>query len=480
MAGTPSSLRRENSPSRKEEYELYSPYKKENKENTVSVRGGATRLRHVFNEQIEAAREPLTGFTPRRVTGRVEFPGKATAVIGMRRAGKTTFLQQLRGELERAGTPADCLPMLSLEDERLTGLEAVQLGALIDEYTDRRTAAGCGESIAWFLDEVQTVTGWERLVRRLLDSRGTRVFVSGSSAALLSREIATSLRGRAWQVLIHPFAFDEAMLHAGVEMPTDPARMNRARRAGLESAFAEWLTAGGFPEAQGLDDATRRRLLGDYVDVAILRDVIDRHRVGNVVGLRWLARQLLANAGAPFSVEKFHRSLRSQGIAIARDTVHRHLACLEDCFLVRIVWMESNSQRQRMVNPRKAYPVDAGLIGVYDRSGRSNTGHALETAVLIELERRRCEVTYVRTPEGYEVDFLARGEDGRTELIQVCADASDDATAARELRALASAGDAFPSAAKLLLVQNRRGLPAEPPADVRTQTAYEWMLATRT
>ena len=139
--------------------------------------------------------------------------------------------------------------MLSLEDERLTGLEAVQLGALIDEYTDKRTAAGRGEPVAWFLDEVQAVAGWERLVRRLLDSSGARVFVSGSSAALLSREIATSLRGRAWQVLIHPFAFDEALLHAGVETPADPACLNRTGRAVLEAAFSEWLTAGGVPRS---------------------------------------------------------------------------------------------------------------------------------------------------------------------------------------------------------------------------------------
>ena len=97
------------------------------------------------------------------------------------------------------------------------------------------------------------------------------------------------------------------------------------------------------------------------------------------------------------------------------------------------------------------------------------------TAVLVELERRRCEVTYVRTPEGCEVDFLARGGDGRSELIQVCADASGDA-AARELRALASAGSVFPAATKRLLTQTRTGLPSEVPADVSAQPAYEWIL----
>ena len=432
--------------------------------------------RTVFFEQLAESRELLGGITARRVTGRVTLAGKATAVVGMRRAGKTTFLHQRRAEKAAAGVPLSCLPILSLEDERFAGMDAVRLGTLVDEYTDKQLAAGLGSNpMVWFLDEIQVVDGWERLVRRLLDTRGTQVFLSGSSAALLSREIATSLRGRGWQVLIHPFGFDEALSHRGVSPPSDPASLSRPDRVRIESLFAGWLAAGGFPEAQGLDGGTRRRLLSDYVDVAILRDVVDRHRVGNVVGLRWLARHLLGNAGTRFSVEKFHRALRSQGIAIARDTVHQYLGHLEDCFLVRTVWMESRSERQRMVNPRKSYPVDAGLISVFDRTGRANVGHALETAVLVELERRRRETTYVRTPEGFEVDFLARA-DGPPELIQVCADASSDATATRELRALTAAGAMFPSAKKRLLTLNRRGLPPEAAEDVIAQPAYEWIL----
>ena len=149
----------------------------------------------------------------------------------------------------------------------------------------------------------------------------------------------------------------------------------------------------------------------------MLRDVVERHAVSNVTGLRWLVRQLLGNAAGLFSVEKFYATLKSQGIAISKDTVHQLLGYLEDCFLIRMVWMEFASERQRMVNPRKAYPVDPGLIPVFDRAGRGNSGHALETAVLIELERRRCTVTYVRTTGGYEVDFLARDPEGRHELI---------------------------------------------------------------
>ena len=441
----------------------------------------APLVRQAFFEAVAGSRELLTGFTRRRVTGRVAFEGKATAVVGMRRAGKTTFMHQLRVERSSAGTPIGHLPMLSLEDERFVGMDAILLGRLVDEYEDRQMAAGSGSRpMVWFLDEIQVVDGWERLVRRLLDTPNVEVFVSGSSAALLSQEIATSLRGRGWSVLIHPFGFDEALRHRGVIAHSDPGLWSRSERVRIEALFGEWLTSGGFPEAQSLDTGTRRQLLSDYVDVAILRDVVDRHRVSNVAGLRWLVRHLLGNAGSLFSVEKFHRALRSQGIAIARDTVHQYLAYLQDCFLVRTVWMESRSERQRMVNPRKAYPVDTGLIPVFDRTGRANIGHALETAVLIELERRRCETTYVRTPNGYEVDFLARGADGSTELIQVCADASADTTATRELRALVTAGTMFPSATKRLLTLDRRGLPGRVPADTTAQPVYEWILAPST
>ena len=196
-----------------------------------------------------------------------------------------------------------------------------------------------------------------------------------------------------------------------------------------------------------------------------------------MTALRWLVRHLLGNAGSTFSVEKFHAVLRSQGLPVARDTLHEYLAYLEDCYLVRVVWMESDSERQRMANPRKAYPVDPGLIPVFDRSGRANVGHALETAVLIELERRRREVTYVRTPEGYEVDFLARDATGGIELIQVCADASDTATAARELRALAAAGSQFPRADKRLITLTGDAVPLQPPAGTTVQAAAEWLLA---
>jgi len=421
---------------------------------------------------------PLPQVTARRMHGAVSLPGKATAIIGMRRSGKTWYLHQLRQERLASGLPRIRVPYINFEDERLAGLRGEHLGFVLDEYGRRAAGTGVQGPVTWCFDEIQVVPGWERFIRRLLDSGQMEVLVSGSSSDLLSREIATALRGRAWAVPLYPFSFEETLRHQGKKVFGDPLNLGRAERSELERTFLDWLAVGGFPEVQGLEPGTRRQLLQDYVDVAMLRDIVERHRISNITGLRWLVRHLLGNAASLFSVEKFHAALKSQGVAIGRDTLHQLLGYCEDCFLVRLVWMESNSERQRMVNPRKVYPIDHGLIPIYDRSGRSNQGHALESAVLIELERRRCSVTYVRTQASHEVDFLARGPAGEQELIQVCADASEPATANRELRALMAAGEMYPSARQRLLTLTRDGAPSEVPAGVVVQPAYEWMLTT--
>ncbi|MDQ5988231.1 MAG: hypothetical protein CSYNP_03989 [Syntrophus sp. SKADARSKE-3] len=440
---------------------------------TLSIHPYQTTLSEKLSESLTS---PLPNGTPRRVYGAVHIGGKTTAVIGMRRAGKTMFLHQIRRDRLAAGIDRERLPYINFEDERLAGLTADYLHPLIEEYYRRFPALRSNETVVWCFDEIQTVPGWERFVRRLLDSEKVELFLSGSSAALLSREIATALRGRAWEVVIHPFGFGEAMLDAGKKLPTQPDSLDGQSRSTLERSFLDYLMAGGFPEAQGLDIATRYQLLRDYVDVAILRDIVERHSVGNVTGLRWLVRHLLGNAAGLFSVEKFYGAFKSQGLAISKDTVHQLMGYLQDCFLIRTIWMESSSERQRMVNPRKAYPVDPGLIPVYDRTGRPNTGHALETAVYLELERRRAEVSYVKTPKGFEVDFLARYPSGEEELIQVCADVAASNTADRELRSLIEAGRQFPRARKYLLTLTQDGLPREVPSDILAQPAYVWLL----
>jgi hypothetical protein len=220
----------------------------------------------------------------------------------------------------------------------------------------------------------------------------------------------------------------------------------------------------------------RAALLAGYVDVVVLRDVIERHAVSNPLALRWIERQLLANPGGAFSVNKHYDTLRSQGLAVGKDTLHRYLAHLEDAFLVRTVSMHSASERQRMVNPRKAYPVDPGLISLFERSGRTHRGRALETVLLLELERRGYEVAYVRTPEGFEVDFLAHRAGEPPLLVQACLETEGDATWQRELRALEAAARTHPDARPFLVTLDALPPRRPLPAGLTWAPAAQWLL----
>jgi predicted AAA+ superfamily ATPase len=354
-------------------------------------------------------------------------------------------------------------------------MKAADLNLVVEEYYRLHPEWRDRQRAVFFLDEIQVVDGWEPFARRLLDTEQVDLFVSGSSARLLSREVATSMRGRAMEALVHPFSFREYLRHHGREPQKPPGRLPKASLSALEKALREYLVDGGFPEAQGAERRDRFELLRGYVDTALLRDVIERHAVSHPTALRWMVRQLLGNAGGSFSVNKFHNDLRGQGIPVAKDTLHAYLAHLEDAFLIRALSVAAESERRRMVNPRKVYPIDPGLIPVFDRSGKANVGHALETCVLLELERRGAEVAYVRTVGGFEVDFLARYPDGQEDLIQVCADLDTAATREREARALLEAADEYKRASVRLITlqaETARDLPKA----VTVHSAVAWLL----
>ncbi len=403
-------------------------------------------------------------------------PGKALAVIGMRRSGKTCFLSQCMADLLAAGAPRESLLLMNFEDDRLAGMEASDLSFMLESYYQLHPEFRDHTRITLLLDEVQLIPGWETFARRILDSEKIRLFLSGSSASMLSREIHTSMRGRAMEVTVFPFSFREALSHRNLLPEKEWHALPKARRSTLEKAFRTYLTEGGFPDAQNLDVRDRRPLLQGYVDVAVLRDVIERHGISNPIALRWLQRHLLGNPAAPFSIQKFYDALKSQGLPISKDSLHAFLAHFEDAFLIRTTSLLTASERQRMVNPRKAYPIDPGLIPIYERTHRDNLGHALETAVLIELLRRGCEVHYFRTLQGNEVDFHAIDAAGDPMLIQVCANASDPATLQREVRSLLEAKTQHPGIRTLLILLDPLSPGTSVPDGIELTSAIQWFL----
>ena len=429
-----------------------------------------------MNEKLNAAVAPGAELVAtRRDAALPAIPGKVHAVIGMRWAGKTTYLRQLQSQWRASVEPARVV-YLNFEDDRLAGLPLEQLGMLLEEYYRSYPEWRGRETVWWLLDEIQVVNGWERFVRRLMDTERIEVVVSGSSARMLSREVHTSLRGRGTETVIRPFSFREFLRHRGEEPEGKARALTSAKRSRVERFFGEYLAVGGFPEAQGLAAGLRVELLQGYVDTVLFRDVVERRGVTQVAALRWLTRQCLKNPAGSFSVHRLHQDLKAQGLGVAKDALHAMVGHLEDAFLLRCVPLATESERRRNSNPRKIYPVDTGMIGAFDRTGRSNVGHALETVVLHELDRRQAEVGYVRTGTGHEVDFLARFHGGREELIQVCADTGPAETRERELQALEEALREHPRATPKLLVLNFEQLAVKVSPGVTVQAAYQWLL----
>lgn len=421
----------------------------------------------------DALARPLPRLTPRKVR-LPGLPRKADVVTGMRRVGKTWLLFQLMQEAVAAGAPRESLLYLNFEDERLLPLSARDLQGILDAW-GRRHPELLDRPRTLLLDEVQNVQGWERFVRRLLDEGGIRVVVTGSSARLLGREIATALRGRSLTTELFPFSFAEFVAHRGLELPSrwpPPA----AVRVRLSGALREYLAIGGFPEVQELRPELRLRVLQEYVDMALLRDVVERHAIADVAPLRWLLRRFLRQPAGAFSVHRLHRDLVSQGYRVGKDTVHEHVARLEEAHLLHIVDLDARSERQRQVNPRKAYPADHSLATACSFQAGENIGHLLENVVCAQLLRQGARLGYVRTRGGREVDFLARWPDGRVGLIQVAAELAEPETRRRELLALEEAGRERRIPSRTIVTLEDEEEARTPAGTVRIVPAWRWLL----
>jgi uncharacterized protein len=457
---------------------LYSYFMEEQISQSPSTAAQDSYRAVIRQKIVDSIARPMPHLTPRD-TWLPTQAKKAIAVIGMRRAGKTSLLWQIMARQLELGVPREALVYFNFEDERLAGMSALDLQLLLEEYFKLYPKRRDREKTVFLLDEIQLVPGWEGFVRRILDTETIELYLSGSSAKLLSREIATSMRGRALEAIVTPFSFCEMLRHHAA-LPEQPSeRWTKAQRSALHHRLEQYLAYGGFPEIQSLlapeHSRERLELLKNYVDVVLLRDVIERHNLSQPQVLRWLVQQLLSNAAGAFSVNKFFNDLKSRGVAVGKERLHEYLAHLEDTFLLTSITIASESERRRQVNPRKSYPVDTGLSALFDPAGKPNTGHALETVVLHECMRRGMQLAYVRTAQGYEVDFLATRYDGQATLIQVCADINAPQTLARETRALQEAKQEHPNATCLLITLDAPTRPVEAEG-VKVVMALDWLL----
>jgi predicted AAA+ superfamily ATPase len=366
----------------------------------------------------------------------------AIAVIGMRRSGKTWRLFQEMNRLAEAGTAAERMLYFNFDDSRLVSYPGPHLLNELLESFFRLYPKSRKEGAYFFFDEIQEIPGWARFVRRLIDTEKVKLYLSGSSAKLLSTEVATEFRGRSFTCELLPFSFREVLRFNGISETPSPLD-----RSEYEKAFNEYLVAGGFPEVLKQDDpAVRIGLLQSYLDSVVLRDVLERYELTNARGVKELAHTLLMSNGNPVSIKRLSSLFTARNIVMSREMTGQVCAHFEDAFLVFFVPLYAYSLQKIRVNPQKVYAVDPGLAFAMNGSPSLNLGQRFEGAVYLELRRRNPllrngGISYYLTESRKEVDFILGDPSQKLPkaLYQVSVSLKKPETRERELSALVEA-----------------------------------------
>ena len=374
-------------------------------------------------------------------------------VTGVRRCGKSTLLKMYQEWLREQGVEASRIISINFEDidyEELTDYR--KLYDYLKEHlnSERMTYI--------FLDEIQNVADFPKVVDSLYIKNNVDIYMTGSNAYMLSSEIATLISGRYVQIEMLPFSFKEYMESTG--------SMNDR---GIK--YTEYLENSSFPqtlELKGQPDEIRDYLEGLY-NTIVVKDIVNRKKITDTMMLKSLLRFVFDNIGNPLSSKKIADTMTSAGRKIDVKTVEKYLEALTESYILYQAKRYNIKGKQYLKTLEKYYVVDVGLRFMLLGSKQMDAGHILENVVYLELLRRGYDV-YVGKINEFEVDFVAQNSRG-TAYFQVALTVRDEKTLQRELRPLQSIRDHYP---KMILTLDED--PETQYDGIRRVNARDWLL----
>jgi len=364
--------------------------------------------------------------------------GKATVCIGVRRGGKSTFLFQVMQRLIDGGVSRRNILYLNFFDDRLRDLRHQGLGSITEAYYALYPEKKNTETVYCFFDEIQAIDGWEPFVDRLIRTEKCEVYITGSSAQMLSREIATQMRGRALSWELFPFSFCEFLDHKRID-GHEP--LSSKKRLLVQKAFEDYWETGGFPEVAELDRHLRIKTHQEYFNAVLFRDLVERHDVSHPRAVADLAHRLVDNCASMYSINALTGYLQSLGHKAPKAAVSDYLTWFEDAYFLFTVRIFDASLARANTNPKKVYCIDHAMVTSVASGILINAGHLLENLVFMTLRRATPDIFYHRTKSGREVDFIAIRPDRSRNLVQVCESLAAPKTRKREIAALGEAMD---------------------------------------
>jgi predicted AAA+ superfamily ATPase len=386
--------------------------------------------------------------------------GLIKVVSGLRRSGKSTLLEIYRDQLLENGVGKRQVQFYNFELP-----ENYLNKAWSDIYFDIKKKLQPNKSNYIFLDEVQNIPLFEKLVDGLFASNDTDIYITGSNAFLLSSELATLLSGRYIEISILPFSFREYLNARNIE--TGNKYLN------YDILFFDYVSETSLPKGvdlrEGGFDKIYEYLEAIYTTI-IEKDIMQRHQINDKRAFANIVKFVASNIGNQLSPSNISRMLKQDGQNIHHATVEKYLDYLVESFVLYKVNRFDIKGKKQLATQEKYYLVDAGLLNILVGKERmADRGHILENTVYLELIRRGNKV-WTGTARNTEVDFVCKTPTGEIEYYQVAWQMTDESTVDREFGALEKIHDNYP---KFLLTtdsftQSRSG--------IKHENVFNWLL----
>ncbi|MEM6526102.1 MAG: ATP-binding protein [Bacteroidota bacterium] len=361
------------------------------------------------------------------------FSNKILSVVGPRRAGKTHILYLLIQQAYALGIKKEQIVLINFEDERLIS-DDFSFDLILQAYQELFPEFQLRECF-FFFDEIQNFLFWEKFVRRLYDDHTKNIVVTGSNASFLSTEIATSLRGRALSIEVLPLSFQEFLSFRGL----DPNSYAATGKVLMINAFREYLTYGGFPELVRMDVSLRKKVLQEYFNVMIYRDLMERFQISQTLLLKYFIKKVFLSVGKPLSINKIYNDFRSNKYAVGKNTLYDFLGYVKDAYVVTTIDKFDFSEMKRENTEKKAYATDWGLLSSVEYSSSEDYGKLFENLVVMEFKKQQYKIYFFKQLK--ECDLVIEINSSTLIPIQIMYEAKKGDTLNRELAGLKEASD---------------------------------------
>lgn len=344
--------------------------------------------------------------------------GRIVTVTGIRRCGKSSLLGLTINRLLEAGVPKERILYVGFDDERFLSMTPDNFDELLQAYREMYPTASL-QDVYMFFDEIQLVSGWELFVLRVYKNYCKHIFITGSTAKMLSEEIASALRGWPDEYREYPLSFEEYLSFKGIEAD----KYSEEGKAMMTFAFRDYCDEGGFPEVVCAQTKSEKvKILQSYFSTMLFRDMIEHYHIGASVSVvRYFLKRVMNNLTKPTSVNNIYNDLKSQGLKVAKDSLYLWLDYACNIFLFRKVQRYTKSMVKQSSSPAKYYMADIALRNAVLLPESEDAGKALENIVYLNLERSLGEedqISYFY--EQKECDFVVQRGERVSELVQVC------------------------------------------------------------